>query len=81
MGNEEVNADKRLGTIDVTEPNIVTENTAVVESMRNEMPRVIAIPPAVCGRQSEILARVKTGPKKWSNIDLVVEERHWFLIE
>ena len=44
VGNEEVNADKRLGTIDVTEPNIVTENTAVVDSMRIEMLR--AIPPA-----------------------------------
>ncbi len=41
VGNEEVNADKRLGTMDVTDPNIVTENTAVVDSMRNEMLRAI----------------------------------------
>ncbi len=55
VGNEEVNADKRLGTIDVTEPNIVTENTAVVDSMRNEMLR--AIPPS--GRLCDPGALVK----------------------
>ncbi len=58
VGNEEVNADIRLGTIDVTEPNIITENTAVVESMRNGMPpRMQFQPLAIIPAASDILAR------------------------